>query len=88
MNVLDKKWNEALSQLTPKEQQFFKNIKKYGLDIGWEKVLKPIAIGVTTFWIFTKINDTYGLEKTVFIILIIVMLYLRSISSSLSKLVG
>lgn len=85
MNVMDKQWEKALTKLNEKEQKFFRNIKKYLLDIGYNKILKPILIGIATFWIFNKLKTRLGLEDTIFIILIVIILYLRSISTKLGE---
>ena len=81
-NKLNGKWNGMLEGLPKKEQDFFNKAKDLTMK-GWA-LLKPIAIAIFLFGLFTKIRTTLGHDTVIFILLVTIVIYLRIIASKLS----
>ena len=82
MGYLEKKFDEQIAKLSPKEQGFFKGVKKWMFQI-YNCILKPVLLAFALFWIFGRVKTAVGLEEAIFIQLTVVILLLRMIASRL-----
>ena len=82
MDILDKKFDEQIGQLSEKEQGFMKNVKTFMFS-GYNNYIKPILIAIFMFWLFTKIKNTIGWQDTIFVQLTVIIILLRVISSKI-----
>lgn len=79
-------FDKQLEPLSEKEKSFFYGIKTKSEKI-W-KTLKPIALALAMFYVFGKIYKTVGHDYTIFILLVIVVILLRNLSSKLGEMLG
>lgn len=79
-------FDKQLEPLSDKEKNFFYGMRNK-IDKIW-KTIKPIAIGFAMFYVFGRIYGRLGHDYTMFILLVIVVIYLRSLSSKLGEMLG
>jgi len=87
MNILEKKFEKVIKELEPKQQIFVRKIKNNGFKI-YNNLLKPILWAYFMFYIFNKIKNLIGIQEATFTVLVVILIFLRMISSNIQKLVG
>lgn len=83
---LENKFEAVLVDLPEKDQKIFRTLKKVMVD-WYEKYVMPIALGLATFWIFSRLKTRLGLEDTLFIIAVVIIIYLKGMAKNIGKLV-
>lgn len=75
-------FNDLIEQLPEKDQEFFMKIR-YKVSSFWVKYLKPIALMISMFYIFTRIRNKLGHDYVIFVLAVIGINYLRQINAKL-----
>lgn len=79
---LDKKFDDMCSNLTKKEEQFFRNVKdKFSKVYSF---IKPFLLGIAIIYIFTRIKKRIGFEDAFYLTNVIIIIFLRLIYTKLS----
>jgi len=82
MDKMEEIFDKQVNKLDEKEQKFALKVRSF-IMTGYNNWVKPILSAVFMFWLFTKIKNAIGLEEATFILLIVIIIYLRIISRKL-----
>ena len=82
MGKMDEQFENVISSLTEKEQMWLRNFKLNMFNI-YNQYIKPILIAIFMFWLFTRIKNTLGIEEATYIALVVILIFLRNISSKI-----
>ena len=83
IDFFEKKFDKAISDLSDKEQVFFRKLKYFVMN-SYNSLIKPILIAMFLFWTFGKVKAIVGLEETIYIQLVVIIIFLRIIANRLS----
>jgi len=79
---LEKQFDQKISTLTESEQKVFKTIKKW--TFGLYTTIKPFVIAIAMFWIFNKVKLAVGMQEAMYIVMIMILIFLRMILAKLN----
>lgn len=68
--------------MQPKIRKFFNWYDKVN-----DNFIKPTLLGITSFWVFTRVKTRVG-EDIYFVLLVIIILLLRQINKTLREILG
>jgi len=83
IDFLDKKFEEIISAMPEKQQVWARKFKLFYFSII-EKYVKPFLISISMFYVFYRIKARIGMEESIFVLLIIVVIMLRQLLSKFS----
>ena len=79
IELMDKKLEKQMKPLPEKDKVFIRKIKNK-FTKSYETI-KPFLIAVGMFYIFAKLKKAIGIEETVFILLVFIVILLRQFIS-------
>lgn len=82
----DKVFNKITKGSSGKELVVLKKVRKVFTDF-MDNFIKPITIGIGTFYIFNRIRTKYGVEQVYFIVAVLIIILLRNLNRSINKLI-
>lgn len=83
LDKMEKQFEKTISSLSEKEQNTMRAIKN-NIFVIYNGYLKPILIAFFMFWLFGKIKNIVGLQETVYVLLVVIVILLRALLSKLS----
>ena len=76
MDKMEEVFDKQVNKLSEKEQKFVLKLRSF-IMTGYNSWVKPILSAIFMFWFFTKLKNVVGLEEATFILLIVIIIYLR-----------
>lgn len=82
MDKMEEMFDKQVNKLDEKEQKFALKLRTF-IFSTYNNWIKPILSAIFMFFLFTKIKNSVGVEEATFILLIVIIIYLRIISRKL-----